>query len=142
MTLDDESEVWRLPIAGFEVVDVWFSVALYVIAYGDEFDAERREAARTQIALQGAFRFTSADGHLHDLDGRADWPSLTPVLALRHSRITSATADRVGRLRIGFDNSARLEADWDEQYENWELDGPGRLNLVAPPGGGDPRISV
>lgn len=28
-----------------------------------------------------------------------------------------------------------------ENYENWELIGPGDLNLVGLPGGGDPRIS-
>ena len=28
----------------------------------------------------------------------------------------------------------------DNHYENWEITGPGELNLVSPPAGGDARI--
>jgi len=136
----DDPEEWRLPIDGFEVTDVWFSGQLYVIAYGVG-DVRRGVAApRTQIALGGPFRLRTADGRKHDLDAGESWGTLVPVLSLRHARVTAATGNRTGSLVVTFDDGSELSVEPDPRYENWELNGPGALHLVSPPGGGDPRV--
>jgi hypothetical protein len=56
-------------------------------------------------------------------------------------KVAAATADQRGFLTVTFSDGSTLAAAPDELYENWELAGPGPLVLVAPPGGGDPRIS-
>ena len=141
MTLDPDADVWHLPVIGLQVVDVWFSGELYVIAYGKGDLKRALPAPRTQIRLGGAFLLRTADGIEHRLNAAEPWSTLVPVLALRHAHIAAATADRNGVLDLRFDDGSVLSADPDPHYENWEISGPDALNLVSPPGGGDPRIS-
>ena len=125
------------------MLEVWFSGRLYVIAYGhDAGQAAGATSPRAQIAFGGSFSFTSRDGEQRDLRASDAWESLVDVLSLRDAQIVEATADRRGRLVLRFDDGAALVAEPDPQFENWEIAGPGRLNLVAPPGGGDPRITI
>jgi hypothetical protein len=140
---DPNADFWPLPIVGFEVQEVWFSGQLYVIAYGEGGDMRRGlQAPRTQIALGGAFLLRSSEGVEHRLDGGDSWETLVPVLGLRRARVVEATADREGVLEIRFEDGSAISAGPDPQYENWEISGPAGLNLAAPPGGGDPRIST
>jgi hypothetical protein len=141
--LDDVNE-WRLPIEGYEVTDVWFSGQLSVIAYDSANHSKRGIAVpgeHTRIAFGGPFRLRTAHGHEHDLNAEEPWDTLIPVLALRHHHVIAATATRTGSLVVSFDDGAALSAEPDPRYENWELSGPGNIYLVAPPGGGDPRIA-
>jgi len=55
--------------------------------------------------------------------------------------VADATATRTGALDIQFDDGSALSAEPDPRYENWQISGPQGLFLVAPPGGGDPRMS-
>lgn len=132
---------WQLPIIEFEINDVWFSGEIYLIGYGEPSPGERT-ASRTQIRFGGTFVHHTAEGQDVQIDASGSWQSAISLLDLRHARITAATATQDGRLRISFSDGSRLEADPDPRYENWEVSGPGGLNLVAPPGGGDPRISL
>lgn len=133
---------WQLPIVGFEIGDVWFSWGLYLIGYGEPMPGERM-ASRTQVRFGGALVHRTAGGQDVQIDAAGPWHSATSLLDLRHARITAATATATldGRLRLSCSDGSRLEADPDSRYENWEISGPGKLNLVCPPGGGDPRIS-
>jgi hypothetical protein len=141
MTLDPNAELWELPIIGFEVLEVWFSGELHVIAYGDGGDVKRRlPAPQTQITLGGAFILHAPAERVHHLSGQDPWESLVPILALRHARITGATADRTSTLHLHFDDGHEISAGPDPQYENWQINAPDRLHLVAMPGRGDPRI--
>jgi hypothetical protein len=145
MVLDPDAERWELPLVGFRVSDIWFSGQLYVIAYDDRsgwtFADFPKGAPRTQVAFGGAFVFTSSQKVDVHLDAAQPWETLVPVLALRGVRITSAIADRQAALEIVFDDGSSLRAGPDDHYENWEIAGPDALNLVSPPGGGDPRIA-
>ena len=143
MALDPDADVWQLPIVGFEVIDVWFSAQLYVIAYGEGRDTSLGVAPpRTQIALGGPFLLRSADGSDQRLNAEEPWDTFVPVLSLRGTRVVAATATRSGALDVRFDDGSTLSAGPDPRYENWEMSGPDGLHLVAPPGGGDPRISA
>ncbi len=141
MELDPNADSWQLPIVGFEVIEIWFSGIVYVVAYGQGDPTRGIAAPNTKIGLGGAFVLRAADGVEHRLDGSEPWSTLTPLLSLRHSEICSACADRESVLRIEFSDGAVISAGPDPQYENWDLQGPDGLWLVAPPGGGDPRIT-
>jgi hypothetical protein len=141
VALDPDADGWQLPIVGFEVCDVWFSGQLYVIAYGDGDLKRGLPAPRTQIALGGPFLLRSSDGNEHRLNAEEPWDTLVPVLSLRHAHVVAAAATRNGALGIRFEDGSALSAEPDPHYENWAMSGPEGLNLVAPPGGGDPRIS-
>lgn len=131
---DPDSEVLELPIVGFEVIDIWFSGQMYVVAYGAMGFGE--PGGRTQIALAGPFRLRSSDGTEHRLDAAEAWSTLVPVLAFRHACIVAATADRSGVLDIAFDDGSVLTAGPAPMYENWQVAGPTTLNLLALPSGG------
>jgi hypothetical protein len=118
-----------------------FSGQIYLIAYGDHAARFPVEAPRTQIALGGDFTFRNADDAELQLSATNPWETLVPLLALRHHRVANATTDELGALRVTFDNDSTLFVGPHARYENWQLSGPGSLILVAPPGGGDPRIA-
>ncbi len=157
MALDPKASLWKLPILGHTVAEVWFSgereprlrgvpiPALYVVAYGSLSDApadpeDPFSAPRTKVGFFGPFAYTSADGVEHPLNARGAWEALVAVLALRGTRITTATADRYGFLNLEYDDESRLACGPDDRDENWQLSAPGGLFLSAPKGGGDPRI--
>ena len=138
--LDPVADVWHLPIVGFEVLEVWFSGQVYVIAYGEDGEARKaKPASRAQIALGGSFTLRSADGTEQHLNAEAPWETLTPLLSLRHASIATAFANRNAVLQITFGDGSALSAQSDPQYENWEASGPG-FRIIAPPGGGEPVI--
>lgn len=133
-------KVWELPLAGFGVNDVWFSGRIGVVAYKSGGKGDWN-APRATLWFGGPFTLHDRSGAAHNLDAGAPWESLTVLFQLRHHVIQSATADDLSRIEVRFDTGYRLAAGPDPQYENWELSGPGDLNLVGMPGGGDPRIS-
>lgn len=67
--------------------------------------------------------------------------TLVPLLSVRHARVAPATVDGDSQIAVVIESGAFLSAGPDYRHENWELSGPGSLNLVAMPGSGDPRIS-
>jgi hypothetical protein len=44
-------------------------------------------------------------------------------------------------LRLDFDGGDAIVVPPDPDYEAWEVSGPGRVKVVALPGGGEPAIS-
>ena len=135
------SESWELPIVGYEVLEVWFSGQVYLIAYGEK-GADESVAPRTGISFGGKFLYMGAKMEQVVLDAEAPWSTLCALLNLRHVRITAARADNGGHLKLRFQDGSIIKAGPDQQYENWGVSGPGHLMLAAPPGGGDPRIGT
>jgi hypothetical protein len=133
MALKEHTEGWLVPVGGYELLTVQFSGRLSLTVYGDG-------GKDCTIALEGPFTLRTADGYDHRFDAEQDWPQLTPVLSLRHDRVTELRVSRDGRLDVAFDSGGALQAPPDPHYESWEITGPDDLNLVCPPGGGDPRI--
>jgi hypothetical protein len=137
MTHDPDAQSWELPVAGLQVVELWLGFQLYLIAQGAKGDDRRM-----QINIGGLFTFEVPDGTAHRLDpGHDPWSSFVPMLGLQHVGITSAVADRTATLRVRYSDGAALSVGPHPKYENWEVVGPDKLYLVAPPGGGDPRIA-
>jgi hypothetical protein len=135
------TELHEIPATGFEVLTVTFSSELYLTAWGEASgptDGGTPAAPTVYLAFGGRFVLGQPDGARLELDASDAWPRLTPVLGLRHDRIASAIADRTGQLEIRFESGSTLSADADSPYENWRVTGPGDLELIAPPGGGDP----
>lgn len=131
---------WDLPLAGFVVNDVWFSGRIGVVAYKTRRKGDWN-APRATLWFGGPFTFHDRSGQIHNLDAEAAWESLTVLFELRYQYIEAAVADDTSRIEVRFDRGDILGAGPHPQYENWELSGPGDLNLVGMPGGGDPRIS-
>lgn len=125
---------WELPVSGFEVLAITFGGETCVTAYG-------HGGATVAFALGGPFRMCDPEDDEVKFDALGSWSALTPLLRLRYDTIEEASVDAAARLRVRFRSGRRLKADPDPQYENWQVAGPGDLRLVAPPGGGDPRVS-
>jgi hypothetical protein len=125
---------------GFEVIGIEFGGRVAIQGHGKRSDGERF-APTFKLCFGEAFAYIDEDRTRHDLNAENPWSSLTGLFALRHKVIASATADNRSNLEVRFEDGSGLDAGPDEDYENWELVGPGNLNLVGLPGGGDPRIS-
>jgi hypothetical protein len=139
MELSVSPEGWQIPVVGWTVIEVTFSGQTYITAYGDKSEGER-EAPTTVITLAGKFTFTDSSGSEHHLIGDGAWEPLTPLMSLRHSRITSAAADRQSRLVVTFDTGAMLDIGSGEHYENWQLTAPDGILIVGLPGGNEPAV--
>jgi len=133
-------EVWDLPIVGYRVVTIEFSGRIGIVAYGTRSEDERY-APSTGLYFGGGFVLNDHSGVTHSLDATLPWDSLTPLLALRHLTVVSASADADSHIEVKFDDGSSLFAGPQPPYENWELVGPRGLNLVGMASGGDPRIS-
>ncbi len=135
-----------LPLANFQILEVWLGDRLSLVAYGERPVGSWRigpdhAAPSTRISVGGPFEYRSSEGSLHHLEGGGSWLDLRPLFELRRARIVGAHADEGGRLEVLFDNGSRLVADPHPNFENWELSGPGDLSLVSPLGGGGPRTA-
>jgi hypothetical protein len=127
------SDPWEIPVSGFEVLAITFGGETCVTAYG-------HGGATVAFSFGGPFRMCDADDDEVELDAHGSWSALAPLLKLRYDTIEQASVDGGARLRLRFRSGRRLKAGPDPQYENWQVAGPGDLRLVAPPGGGDPRV--
>lgn len=125
---------WSLPIEGLEVLQITFACPIDVVAYGEG-------GASTMIRFEGRFDFTDQAG-VHHLDASTQsWEDLAMLLALRHDRITEATAsEQHACVRVAFSSGRVLTAGPDPQYESWEVSGSG-FRLIATPGGGVAHFS-
>jgi hypothetical protein len=118
----------------FEMLEVWLSAQTYLVLYGPQSE-------RSQLRFGGEAELLEPDDSVVILDGEGAWERLAPLFQLRHRKVAKANVSSQGTLSIQFDDGHRLVVAPDESYEAWELSGPADLNLVCPPGGGDPRIA-
>jgi hypothetical protein len=128
------SNGWKVPIRGFELLEVWLSGETYLILYGPE-------AERVQFRFGSEAELLGSEGSIVRLNGGGAWETLAPLFRLRHRKIAEGEVSAQGQVTLRFDGGSSLLVRPDEQYESWELTGPGDLILVCPPGGGDPRIA-
>ena len=131
---------WTLPLADFELIDIWLSAETYLILYGER-ETDSTAPPRVQFRFGGEAELRLADGSVTALDGGGEWEALVPLFKLRGHRVVKATAGFTGAVELDFDDGTSVSVKPDLRYENWELSGPEKLHLVSPPGGGDPRIA-
>jgi hypothetical protein len=70
------SKGWTIPMAGYELSDIWLSAQTYLILYGPEAD-------RVQFRFGGDAELLDADGSSISLDGGGAWEALLPLFRLR-----------------------------------------------------------
>ncbi|WP_354700815.1 hypothetical protein DSM112329_01104 [Paraconexibacter sp. AEG42_29] len=134
VSLTEAQDGWTIDAVGFEVLTVQFSGRTSLTVYADG-------GATCTVAFGGEFDFRDRSGRLHELDADAgSWAPLQRLLELRHDLVQSLQVSHGGDVQIRFSSGAGVSARPDAAYESWEITGPGSLNLVCPPGGGDPRI--
>jgi len=134
-----QGEPTSLPLEGFELLEIWLSGQVFLIAYGDSPAGTRASGLplppRTQIALGGAFEYRSSKGETHLLSGDERWVRLAPLLELQHARFTAARVGALGYLTLTFDNGSEIRAGPELDFESWTVSGPGNLDLFCLPGG-------
>lgn len=77
----------------------------------------------------------SRDGHERVLNPEEDPTSVGSVLSLLHQTVSGAVAFKDGRLELSFSDGASLNVPVGQDFEAWELVGPGGLRVVSLPGG-------
>ncbi len=118
-------ETWRLPIEQRSVsrciVDHAFTLEFHV--------AEETVGVR----IEGAFSVLD-QGRIHGLTPTAPI-KLGPALGLFDQVVRSATVSVRGKLDIAFEDGRVLTVEHDDDYEPWEIYGPGGMRAVCTPGG-------
>lgn len=124
---------WTLPVVGFEIQAVTFTGTVQVVAFA--FGGEK-----CAITLIGAFELREPDGRVHSLNASSQaWERLVVLLSLRHDTIAVATVTADSNVVVELASGRAIVAGPNERYENWEISGPGEIDLLAAVGGGDPR---
>lgn len=95
------------------------------------------------IRLAGSFSLSDPDSQVIDLDASEQpWEELTPVLVLRHDKLTSLIVTDDAQLTVKFASGHTVTAEADERpYEHWEVTAPG-IKLIARPGNRVPGVAV
>jgi hypothetical protein len=115
---------WRLPIAGEPVT--WCCVD-YAFSFGTQ--------NKISIRIEQPFVYTSVDGVEHLIVPEADPVQVAPVLAIARLSINDGFAYADGRLELTFNDGSVIGVPATQDYEPWELTGPGGLKMVSVPGG-------
>jgi Family of unknown function (DUF6188) len=69
-----------------------------------------------------------------------DSRSLPKLASLLGAVVEEARTDERGALLLSFTSGSRLTVHPGDDYEGWELRGPGALHVVSPAGGGDVAV--
>jgi hypothetical protein len=130
----DEEGPWELEVVGFEVYLVSFSHFIVdIVAEGDAGES-------TNIRLQGTFQLHHPDDSVESLDAEKDsWERLGAVFVLRHDKIALARITKASDLRVEF-MSGRVITSSSDGSENWEMNAPGGVTVIANSGNCEPHI--
>jgi len=105
---------WRIPLEGF--------VAEAMHGLGN---------THLRLAREGVEAFISVP---------VDMAPAIEMLASARAVVVEATVDRDSRLTVDFGEGQILSVPPDPDFENWEVRGPGDIQVVGMPGGGEPAI--
>lgn len=115
---------WLLPLHDEQVT--WCRID-YAVSFGTQ----------NQVALriEQPFVYTSADGVEHLIVPEADPVKVAPVLAITRLSVREGFAYDDGHLEVTFSDGSTIGVPSAQDYEPWELTGPGGLKMVSVPGG-------
>lgn len=87
-----------------------------------------------EVRIEQPFVVTGSDGEV-TLDAEGDPQQMAPALRVLRRTVEQAIAFKDGGLELTFDDGTVLRVAADEDYEAWNIAGPGGLRVVSMPGG-------
>jgi hypothetical protein len=124
-TIVKDGSGWLLPLSGRQVDRCTLDYRFGLNFYGGDDEAA--------IIVEGAFRLLDNEDVL-EMD--ATQPAeLGPAFALVRRVVRTARATETGRLEVLFEDGSRLIVEPNEQFEAWEMYGPGGIRAICMPGG-------
>lgn len=115
---------WVLPVAGQAVAQLCVDYAVTLRLQND-----------VVVRIEQPFVITTETGEERLIVPERDVDRLAPVLILARSTVTEGAAFDDGHLELSFAGGARVSVPATEDYEPWEIVGPGGLRIVSVPGG-------
>ena len=119
-----------------ESADVSFLVgrAVQRIGISYQFDLEVPGDDDRVVVTLTRFSYRTPSGIEHQLDADSDRAGLSPALNLFGSDITAAEIEK-GSLELRFGDGSEISAQPLEEYESWQVSGPGGASIICTPGG-------
>jgi hypothetical protein len=130
--LTEAGEYWEMPLEGREVTQC-------CVDYEMRFRFWKADNDTAEVRLP-RFRLREPDGTEHVLEVEKDRRALAPALDCFGKAVERALAWKDGRLELAFTDGTLIEVAPHEQFEAWQVTGPGRIMVVCLPGGGEPAI--
>jgi uncharacterized protein DUF6188 len=117
-------------------------VATITIAFSFGLGLEgEEEDERAWVDDHCPFTYTAGGGQSSVLEPEGIRSRLGPALDCFDRKVQKLLARKPdGRLDLTFTDGSRIDVEPLDEYEAWEIAGPGSLKLVCRPGGGEPAI--
>lgn len=122
-SLVEADDRWLLPLPGCRVDRVCIDFAVVLLLTGG-----------LELRIGGPFLIVNTDGSEKQLVPEGAPDGLAAAVTLARRELDSVEAFKNGNLRVSFVDDTYLKVQFDE-FEAWELVGPGGLLLVSMPGG-------
>lgn len=128
MNNQNSLEEWADWLMGQKVNTLMLYFAVQLLLHGDS-DKDCR------ITIESVFSWTE-NGSTRVLNP-LEPISLCPLLGLLDCKITNAQIEEAGILTLDFETGQRIRAEFDDQYEAWQIaDKTTKAQIICLPGGG------
>ena len=128
MNNQNSLEEWGNWLVGQRVTTLRFDFAVQLWLQ-DDIDRDCR------VRIESAFSWTE-NGSTRVLNP-LEPINLCPLLGLLNCKITNAQIEEAGVLTLDFETGQRIQAEFDDQYEAWEVaDEATKAQIICSPGGG------
>jgi hypothetical protein len=129
----ENEEFWTIPLQGREVSMCKVDYAVTLVFWTME------DAAEVRLGVPFAIREPGVDAAaLNPEERRRDLGPVIDCFGKTVERLLIWKPD--GRLDLTFTDGTQIEVLPHNDYEAWEVTGPGSLKFVCMPGGGEPAI--
>lgn len=129
MNNENSLEEWSSWLVDQTVNTLMFYFTVQFRLYGDAPDKDCR------ITIENEF-FWTQNGSTIVLNP-LEPTELCPLLGLLNCKISDASIEEVGVLTLDFETGQRIRAEFDDQYEAWQVaDDETKAQIICLPGGG------
>jgi hypothetical protein len=122
--VDELVDRWVLPVENCPVASCSFDYAVTLRLTND-----------VNVRIEQPFVYRSAEGVEHLIVPGSDPVGLAPVLSVCRLVVRQGFAFKDGRLELEFEDGSSVNVPSGEDFEPWELFGPGDLRVISVPGG-------
>jgi hypothetical protein len=133
---EENAEFWTIPAQGYvvQMLSVDFRLSLLLKPNVPSEDS-------VSVVIETPFTYTDSEGQSVALNPAGIRRDLGPVLDCFGRTVERLLVWKpTGRLDLGFTDSSRIAVEAADEYEAWDVVGPGSLKFVCIPGGGEPAI--